>query len=161
MGLAVFYGVELSARRSRADSSDGGRPTTTRAFWLSIASFALYNAVIGYLVLHREEETTTSLVLFSVALGVHFVVNDFGLRERHREDYVRFGRWLLVLGLLAGWAVGELTGISDAAIALLLAFVAGGVILNVMKEELPEQRQSRFWSFALGAAGYSALLLTI
>ena len=36
-----------------------------------------------------------------------------------------------------GWIVGELTEISDAALGLLVAFLAGGVILNVMKEELP------------------------
>lgn len=31
--------------------------------------------------------------------------------------------------------------------------------MNVLKEELPEERQSRFWAFALGAAAYAALLL--
>jgi len=33
------------------------------------------------------------------------------------------------------------------------------VILNVMKEELPEERERRFSAFLLGAAGYSLLLL--
>jgi hypothetical protein len=33
--------------------------------------------------------------------------------------------------------------------------------LNVLKEELPEERQSRFWAFALGAAIYALLLLTL
>ena len=31
--------------------------------------------------------------------------------------------------------------------------------MNVLKEELPEERQSRFWAFAVGAASYAALLL--
>jgi hypothetical protein len=35
------------------------------------------------------------------------------------------------------------------------------VILNVLKEEVPSERQSRFWAFALGMAGYAALLLTL
>jgi hypothetical protein len=47
------------------------------------------------------------------------------------------------------------------AIALLFAFLAGGVILNVLKEELPEERQSRFWAFALGAGIYTVLLLAL
>lgn len=34
-----------------------------------------------------------------------------------------------------------------------------GVLLNVLKEELPEQRESRYWVFALGAIGYALLLL--
>jgi hypothetical protein len=51
--------------------------------------------------------------------------------------------------------------VPQAVLSLVLAFVAGGVILNVLKEELPEERESRFWAFALGAAGYGALLLAI
>ncbi len=44
---------------------------------------------------------------------------------------------------------------------MLLALLGGGIILNVLKEELPEQRESRFWAFALGGLGYAALLLTL
>ena len=31
--------------------------------------------------------------------------------------------------------------------------------MNVLKEELPEERESRFWASVLGAALYSAVLL--
>jgi hypothetical protein len=31
--------------------------------------------------------------------------------------------------------------------------------MNVLKEELPEERESHFWAFALGAALYSVILL--
>ncbi|NJL21613.1 MAG: hypothetical protein HC895_13625, partial [Leptolyngbyaceae cyanobacterium SM1_3_5] len=43
--------------------------------------------------------------------------------------------------------------------AVLFAFLAGGIVLNVLKEELPEDRESHFWSFAIGAIGYAVLLL--
>ena len=43
----------------------------------------------------------------------------------------------------------------------LFAFLAGGVVLNVMKEELPEERQSRFGAFLLGVAGYGGVLLAV
>jgi zinc transporter ZupT len=58
-----------------------------------------------------------------------------------------------------GWAVGLFFEISEAAIAVLFGFLAGGVIMNVLKEELPEERESRFWAFALGAALYTVVLL--
>ncbi len=32
-------------------------------------------------------------------------------------------------------------------------------MLNVLKEELPKERVSRIWPFALGAAGHTALLV--
>jgi hypothetical protein len=53
------------------------------------------------------------------------------------------------------------TELSALAVAVLVAFLAGGVILNVLKEEVPTERRSRFWAFALGMAGYAALLLTL
>jgi zinc transporter ZupT len=55
--------------------------------------------------------------------------------------------------------VGLVSEISEAALAVLFAFLAGGVVMNVLKEELPEERESRFWAFVLGAALYSAVLL--
>ena len=55
--------------------------------------------------------------------------------------------------------VGLFFGVSEAAIAVLFGFLAGGVVMNVLKEELPEEREGRFWAFALGAAFYSVVLL--
>ncbi len=57
--------------------------------------------------------------------------------------------------------MGLLTEIPEVAIAVLTAFLAGGVIMNVLKEELPEERQSRFWAFALGVALYTVILLAL
>jgi hypothetical protein len=65
----------------------------------------------------------------------------------------------LAAAVLAGWLVGLLFDISEAALAVLFAFLAGGVITNVLKEELLQERESRLWAFALGAALYSAVLL--
>ena len=68
------------------------------------------------------------------------------------------GAWVLE-GAWVGWAAGLATELSRAAVGMLFAFLAGGVILNVLKEELPEERQSRFLPFALGAGLYTAVLL--
>ena len=89
---------------------------------------------------------------------MHFVVNDFGLREHHKTAYEHVGRWVIAAAVLAGWLVGVLTEIPERAIALVLAFIAGGVVLNVMKEELPGERLARFGPFVAGAALYAALL---
>lgn len=62
-------------------------------------------------------------------------------------------------GAHLGWGLGLAATLSALAVASLFAFLAGGIVLNVLKEELPEERESRFWAFAVGAAGYAALLL--
>ena len=160
-GLVAFYGLERAAKTSRRRRRDAGGEGAVGAgiFWLHVYSFALYNALVGYLLLHREEPGFRSLVLFAFAMGVHFVVNDFGLREDHEGAYDRVGRWVLAAAVLAGWAAGLLFEVSEAALAVLFAFLAGGVIMNVLKEELPEERESRFWAFVLGAGLYAVILL--
>ena len=161
IGLAAFYGLERAAKTSRQRERSVGRDDATGAkvFWLHTASFALYNALIGYLILHREEPGFGSLMLFTFAMGVHFVVNDFGLRKDHKGAYDSIGRWVLGASVFAGWGMGLFFEISEAALGVLFGFLAGGVVMNVLKEELPEERESSFWAFALGAAAYAGILL--
>jgi hypothetical protein len=159
IGLAVFYGLEQSAKTSRRRSAGDEDSTEAGVFWLHTASFTVYNALIGYLLLPVEEPGVWNLILFAFAMGVHFVVNDYGLRKNHKGAYDRIGRWVLAAGILVGWAVGLHFEVSEAAIAVLFGFLAGGVIMNVLKEELPEEREGRFWAFALGAAAYALVLL--
>jgi hypothetical protein len=158
-GLVVFYGLERTVLTSRPWGKGSGEATPPGIFWIHLASFAVYNLIIGYLLLHREESSTWSLATYALAMGLHFVVNDFGLREHHKHRYHAPGRWILALAILAGWALGVIAEVSEQAVIFLFAFVAGGVVLNVLKEELPEERKSRFWAFALGCAVYASLVI--
>jgi hypothetical protein len=177
IGLCAFYGLQQVVRQDQiaeeqdrlaegnqtAESGHSHRSFShsNGVFWLHICSFALYNALIGYLLAHREEPGRISLFIFFSAMALHFVVNDHGLRAEHQDSYDRVGRWVLSAAVLAGWAVGVLTEVRHEFVAVLFAFLAGGIVLNVLKEELPEERRSRFWAFALGAAAYTILLLLL
>ena len=163
VGLTIFYGLERAAveSRRRGPSVSGDDSTGPGVFWLHIASFATYNAIIGYLLLHREETGVGNLLLFAFVMALHFVVNDYGLREHHKSVYQRAGRWVLAAAVLFGWVIGLFAEVPEVVVAGLIAFLAGGVVLNVLKEELPEERKSRFWAFALGAVAYTALLLAV
>lgn len=164
LGFSIFYGLEKLAKTSRKHQLKLGRGdvTSDQVFWLHIISFALYNVLIGYLLSNPEEESSVlSLWFFFIAMALHFIVNDFCLREHHKRVYNHIGRWVLAAAVILGWAIGSATHISQEAIALLFAFLAGGIILNILKEELPEERESQFWAFAVGAGIYSVLLLII
>lgn len=170
VGFASFYGLERLAQRSRvrrangADPSDEAGPeaaTTEGVFRLHVGSFALYNVLIGYLLVHRETPGVASLLFFAVAMGLHFLVNDTGLRHHHRRAYDRVGRWLLAGAVVVGWLVGSFLTVRSLTVGALTAFLGGGVVLNVIKEELPAERESRFWAFAVGATAYAALLLAV
>lgn len=161
LGLATFYGLERMVKASRGRQRDRGSPDRAEdeVFWIHIGSFGIYNILIGYLLLHREETGLWPLVIYFVAMALHFVTNDFGLRQDHKESYDHRGRWVIAGAVLLGWFLGAVTTVPEIAIGFLFAFLAGGVVLNVLKEELPEERKSHFGAFALGTAGYAVLLL--
>ncbi|MET1757150.1 hypothetical protein ABVV53_17040 [Novosphingobium sp. RD2P27] len=160
LGLSLFYGIERFARlKSRGRDADGGASTPLGVFWLHLGAFAIYNVLIGYLLVHREEPDLRGLIIYAIAMGLHFVVNDQGLREQHGQVYHRYGRWVLAVAPVLGLAVGLATQISNLLLSALFAFLTGGIILNVLKEELPEERKSRFSAFAAGAAAFAGLLL--
>lgn len=156
VGLAAFYGLERAAREA---ADDGSEASTRGVFWLHVVSFGLYNAIIGYLLLHRENPDLAALATYTSAMALHFVVNDYGLRQNHPELYHNTGRWLLGAAVVAGCVLASLVRLSEPVVAAMVALLGGGVILNVMKEELPEDRQSRFLPFAVGAALYAVLLV--
>ena len=194
VGLLAFYGVERHVQRAEeagredlertaAAGEDGARdPSGHPSFWLHLATFGLYNAVIGYLLLHRgggglgaepggaghdaagaaegvaASGELASLATFAVAMGLHFLVTDYGLREDFRDGWREKGRWILCAALVGGWALGASVELPESAVLGLIALLGGGVILNVLKEELPEERRSRFGALLAGAAGYAALL---
>jgi hypothetical protein len=163
LGFTVFYGLERAAEVSRMRQREevATDRTSARVFWLHIVSFAFFNALIGYLMIQWEVLGFGWMALFFVAMALHFVVNDYGLRQHHKELYHRRGRWVLAATVYVGWVLGMTVQLPEALIALPLAFVAGGVMLNVLKEELPKERESRFSAFALGVVFYSVLLLAL
>ena len=156
IGLAIFYGLERMVTESQQDERN---KVEADIYWIHIISFALYNALIGYLLFHREESGLRSLFLYAIAMGLHFIVNDYGLNQDHQSTYRHSGRWILATAIIIGSVIGWGGNISAAAISVLFSFLAGGIILNVLKEELPEERQSNFGAFILGAFVYSILLL--
>jgi hypothetical protein len=161
LGLATYYGLERASQLSRAQQQrlSGSDQTGDTTFWFSIVSFGLYNTLIGYLLFDRLESGVTELFLFTLAMALHFVISDFSLHEHHKDKYSNVGRWLLTAAIVSGTLIGAFFRIDPVILALLVAFLGGGIILNVLKEELPQERESRFGAFFLGAAGNAALLL--
>lgn len=166
-GLVAIYAVEVLARRARRDGAPGARvrgvtePRRDVVGWVGVGTYAAYNAVVGYLLVEQARRSTSSLVLFAVAMAVHFVVNDHGLEEHHGDLYRRVGRWVVAAGVLVGVVIASVSHVSEAALGATIAFLGGGIVMNVLKEELPAERQARLAPFLGGAVVYGLLLLAI
>jgi hypothetical protein len=162
-GLTIFYGLERLATWSRRRSCAAGGDDDVGAavFWAHIGSFALYNLLIGYLLVRGDTSEPGPMLVFAVAMALHFVTNDFSLRQHHKHRYDVVGRWVVAGAVLAGWLLGVAARLPDLGIAVLFALLAGGVVLNVLKEELPAERDGRFLPFLLGAVGYAVVMLAV
>ncbi|WP_247713501.1 hypothetical protein [Qipengyuania sphaerica] len=160
-GLALFYGLEraLAASRDERMEREGRDRPHHPVFWLHIGASALLVALIAYLLNHREDPSPAGLALYFAAMVLHFITADFGTRADHPEIYDARGRWVLVAATFGGWALGLFVELPPMAIGCLFAFVAGGIVLLVLKEELPEDRKSYFLPFLGGALLYAALVL--
>ncbi|MEM6518627.1 MAG: hypothetical protein AAF722_04745 [Cyanobacteria bacterium P01_C01_bin.70] len=163
LGLAIFYGLEKLALRSRSQraKSHGEDTTHLGIFWVHVVSFASYNLILGYLLRESEGHGLAACLTLFLALALHFAVNDVGLRKHHKRVYDQFGRWILAGTIVLGWALGQALHLEEAGILAAWALVAGGLILNVLKEELPGEEESHFGFFFAGAAVYALVLLAV
>ena len=93
-------------------------------------------------------------------MALHFFINDHNLYKTHENAYDQIGRTLMVASLLLGFFIGLSTSLSDSAIALVVAFISGGMIMNVFQHELPAgYRPHTSKPFALGACVYTLILI--
>lgn len=160
-GLLVFYGLERAALAARGGRDGPPVSQGSGVFWLHLVSFALYNFLIGYLLVDRAHPGAVGLATYFAAMALHMTVNDHGLRRHFTADYRRLGRKVLAGAVVAGWAFGVVFRVHEAVLAVLFAFLAGGVVMNTMKDEIPLDGSGNFPAFAAGAAGYAALLLLL
>ena len=159
-GLISFYSLEhlvkTSKKNALLEELNEGNPYI---FWIQITSFFFYNAIIGYLLATEEFESPLSLFFYFIALSVHFMTNDWSLREVHEKSYDKYGRFILALAPIIGWYIGAFTKLNDFVITILLAFVSGGLILNALKDELSDVENSHLISLWAGLVIYTLLLL--
>ncbi len=158
VGLMVFYGLaRLVEEPSLSPRQRVTEPLARLRVRIHIASFSLYKGLIGYFLIQMSD--IVGILLFTVAMGMHFLVVDFRLLKIHESIYSHIGRWILSTAILLGWGLGWTIEISPAIAALLMGFVAGGIVLIVLQEEFSIQHPGTFYAFLAGAVLYSSLLL--
>ncbi|MEM1251754.1 MAG: hypothetical protein AAGI69_04920 [Cyanobacteria bacterium P01_H01_bin.21] len=160
LGLLVFYGLDilaLKARQQRIKSSYGGMQYTV--FWIHLAAFTVLNTIVGYLLQEMANHTLVQCLLFFAAVALHFFVVDHGMREHYHSPYDKYGCWVLTAAVMLGAIAGQVFHFNEASILMIWSFLAGSIILNILKRELPDEQKSCFGSFTVGAGLYTILLL--
>jgi hypothetical protein len=130
-------------------------------YYLSLGSYALFNFLVGYAVVDKDNPEVRPLVLFAFAMALHYFMNDYSLYEAHGNEYNLYAKWFLISCLILGWLTGFMFELSTTAVALISAFIGGGVIMNITRHELPSDNPNNLRMFLASAAFYTSILLMI
>jgi hypothetical protein len=162
-GFILFYGLEHMVRWSRLSGrrEQAGYGIGNPIFILHVGGFAMYAGLISYLMVRGIDEQSVPILIYGIAMGLHFFSMDHSLHNEYGSMYDKFGKWILAGAVLTGWVCGTLTEFPKTVVITMLGLVSGGVVMNSMIMELPEEKDGRFLPFCAGAAAYAALLFFI
>ncbi len=138
-GVVVYFLVH----RNRAE----GRKLPVAS---SGVAFLLYSFMTGSMLEEIPRPGYFPYILAGGAMCLHFVGICHQLRERHTAGFDRYMRWMLAASTLMGWTAGTLDMLSTGAVAIIVAFLGGGILVNVLREEWPEQTPGRSAPFLVG-----------
>jgi hypothetical protein len=128
------------------------------ALAIHVALFALYNFTIGDLLANIPREGYFPYALVGAVLALHMLGIDHHLRAVYQQRFDMWVRWALAFSVLAGWTVGVSFRIGTSTLAVLSAFLAGGILVNVMAEELPQRGKGCTRYFIGGVVLFAVLI---
>lgn len=161
VGIIAFYANSHHITMSRLSrkSSGLGDSADRRAFVTSMVLNGAMNFMVAYTLGDPNDTEFRPIALFVIAMALHYFVADHSMHSNYADEYQRVGRWVLVAALLVGWAAGVAFAIPATALALLVAFFAGGVLVTVLSHELTAGPERSVGAFAGGAIVFAVLLM--
>ena len=145
-GFLIYYGFDLFAERYQKATNDN-----RVIYLLHLVMFGIYNVLITYTMSLRALSGITYTVLFTFAMALHFVLTDRKFCRMYPIRFNRMGRLFLLGALFAGWFLSvAFDPVRVLFVAFMTAFLAGSILLNVFREELPNADLASFRWFVLG-----------
>lgn len=163
IGIIVFYANanRIASNRARQLALVGEDRADRRTFATSMLLMSIFNFTVAYSLADPKDPDVRPLALFVFAMALFYFVADESLHTNYEEDYRRVGRWLLAAALGVGWLLGTFIHLPATALALLVAFFSGGILVTVLGHQLQPGPTQRVWSFAVGAIAYSTLMMLL
>jgi hypothetical protein len=119
---------------------------------LFAAGFIVYALLVGFSIATFSRSSILALQMGSAVLLIHMLGIDHQLRHLESSLFDRYQRWMLAAAVLLGWGGGVVFPIAKEIVMYASAFLSGGIIANVMFEEVPRKRIGRLLPFIIGVA---------
>ena len=114
------------------------------------ACFCLYNLLIGYMLFNIPRTGILPFLLVALVISAHLMGMDHLFYKWHANFYKLTLKWLMAISLIAGWLVGLTIKLPETFKASSSAFIAGGILINVITEKLPERERDHLRPFLAG-----------
>lgn len=175
LGFTVFYCLEMFVkhsrkRKTRAEDDDPlSAPLdillpcdTTTPLVIHVAAFTIYGFAIAFLLPKKQLLfSVKNMFFYYAAMQAHYIIDDMALHEHFGKKYDKFGRIPLILGTITGWSFGFFMDVSPGVVAGVASGIAGGTIINCLKEELPADTKGSIPLFLLGTISYSLVVIFV
>ena len=163
----VFFILEYTAVKSRYYNARRTAKAleetnaSLNVFYVHLGLTALVSMIICYSLRFEILTTGLGVTIYTIALSLHFFISDRSMEEHYGRFYVKYGRYLLAIMPILGWSLSVLFPEGESEAYVLLAFVAGAVLFNVIKDEVPRLGTGKPLFFFVGALLYSGLILIL
>ena len=143
IGLVVFFSLDIIA--------SSGQASTKTNFKLHVLAFALINYLYAYTLPSLVTTGWDYALLFTIVLAAHIILSDRTLARSHPKLFRQKVRWVFISSTGLGLAHAYLFHpISDLSLAIATAFLGGGVLMTVFREEIPEASSIQLPWFIFG-----------
>lgn len=162
LGFTIFYVINKYDEKEMVKlEKDDPKTFKEVIFDMEITFYALYNAMIGYLVASGSMGSNTNLLIYFIAFGLHFLLIAWVLCYHHEHKYDRVGGAVLAISIILGGVFAIFLKLPTYLVVFIKAFITGAMTLNVIKFELPGENQGSLRGFLFGVVLSAILFLLI
>jgi hypothetical protein len=154
IGLVTLFSVDKAAARMPRDTN----AQWTRGLVLQAVIYGIYSVQLGYLLASFRQPEVTTYVLAAAVLGLHLMGIDHHIAHRHASAFSAVLRWVFAACCIVGWAIGAFTADFEHAVMLSNTFVAGGIIVVAIREELRDRHSTLLPFFAAVVLASAAII---
>ena len=122
----------------------------SKPLWLHGTAFFVYALLAGDPLASMSDARTLAIVVTACALILHLLGVNHQLRSWDAQSFGRHFRWWFPAAATLGRSVGDLFNVPIELVMVVTGLLAGGLITNVMVEELPAGDKAKLAPFVGG-----------
>lgn len=157
--LAGFVIFLLIASKGYLEDAKKPLQSTSFGELLVFVVFAIYYGQIGFLLGEWPSDNWFAYLALVFAFGTHLLGINYHLWKRFPRRYPKALRWLFSGCLVVGWGGSVFVEGLSTVVKLSTMFVAGGIIITAIREEIPSRKDANIPFFLTSVIVTSAFIL--